>query len=278
MNTQNANTSQVVLVTGASSGIGKAIAKQLISDGLIVYVAARRVEKMQDLEQLGAIALIMDITQEADINQVVERIERESNGVDILVNNAGYAIYGAMEDTSIEDARRQFEVNLFGLANLTKLVLPSMRAKQTGKIINISSMGGKMYSLFGSWYHATKHALEGWSDCLRLELEPFNIDVVIIEPGIIKTEFDDVMLTPMMERSGNSPYSALAKKMEQMTKNSYQKGNASDPSVIAKIVSQAIQAKKPKTRYVAGKLAKPLILIRKWLGDRIFDKIIMNAG
>ena len=278
MNTQNANTSQVVLVTGASSGIGKAIAKQLISDGLIVYVAARRVEKMQDLEQLGAIALRMDITQEADINQVVERIERESNGVDILVNNAGYAIYGAMEDTSIEDARRQFEVNLFGLANLTKLVLPSMRAKQTGKIINISSMGGKMYSLFGSWYHATKHALEGWSDCLRLELEPFNIDVVIIEPGIIKTEFDDVMLTPMMERSGNSPYSALAKKMEQMTKNSYQKGNASDPSVIAKIVSQAIQAKKPKTRYVAGKLAKPLILIRKWLGDRIFDKIIMNAG
>ena len=278
MSTQNVNSSQVVLVTGASSGIGKAIAKQLISDGLIVYVAARRVEKMQDLEQMGAIVLRMDITQEADINQVVERIERESNGVDILVNNAGYAIYGAMEDTSIEDARRQFEVNLFGLANLTKLVLPTMRAKQAGKIINISSMGGKMYSLFGSWYHATKHALEGWSDCLRLELAPFNIDVVIVEPGIIKTEFDDVMLAPMMERSGNSAYSKLAKKMERMTKNSYKKENASDPSVIAKVVSQAIKAKKPKTRYVAGKLAKPLILIRTWLGDRIFDKIIMNAG
>ena len=278
MNTQNANTSKVALVTGASSGIGKAIAKQLISDGLIVYVAARRSEKMQDLEQMGAIALSMDITQEADIKRVVEQIESDRNGVDILVNNAGYAIYGAMEDITIEDARRQFEVNLFGLANLTKLVLPTMRAKKSGKIINISSMGGKIYSLLGSWYHATKHALEGWSDCLRLELAPFNIDVVIVEPGIIQTEFDDVMLTPMMERSGNSAYSALAKKMEQMTKSSYEKGNASEPSVIAKVVSQAIKAKKPKTRYVAGKLAKPLILIRKWLGDRIFDKIIMSAG
>ena len=278
MNTQNANTSKVALVTGASSGIGKAIAKQLISDGLIVYVAARRSEKMQDLEQMGAIALKMDITQEADIKRVVEQIESDRNGVDILVNNAGYAIYGAMEDITIEDARRQFEVNLFGLANLTKLVLPTMRAKKSGKIINISSMGGKIYSLLGSWYHATKHALEGWSDCLRLELAPFNIDVVIVEPGIIKTEFDDVMLTPMMERSGNSAYSALAKKMEQMTKSSYEKGNASQPSVIAKVVSQAIKAKKPKTRYIAGKLAKPLILIRKWLGDRIFDKIIMSAG
>lgn len=278
MNTQNVNTPKVALVTGASSGIGKAIAKQLLEDGLIVYVAARRVEKMQDLEQLGAIALGMDITKEDDLKRVVERIESDRNGVDILVNNAGYAIYGAMEDTTIEDARRQFEVNLFGLANLTKAVLPTMRAKQSGKIINISSMGGKIYTPFGSWYHATKHALEGWSDCLRLELAPFNIDVVIIEPGVIKTEFGDVMLAPMMERSGNSAYSTMAKKMEQMTKNSYEQGNASDPSVIAKVVSQAVKAKKPRTRYVAGKLAKPMIFLRKWLGDRLFDKIIMNAG
>lgn len=278
MNTHNVNTPKVALVTGASSGIGKEIAKQLIEDGLTVYVAARRITKMQDLEQLGAIALEMDITQEEDVERVVSQMEKDGNSVDILVNNAGYAIYGAMEDTTIEDARRQFEVNLFGLANLTKLVLPTMRAKKSGKIINISSMGGKMYSLFGSWYHATKHALEGWSDCLRLELAPFNIDVVIIEPGIIKTEFDDVMLAPMMERSGNSAYSAMAKKMKQMTKSSYEKGKASDPSVIAKVVSQAIKARKPKTRYVAGKLAQPLILIRKWLGDRIFDKLIMNAG
>ncbi len=278
MKNQNADTPKVALVTGASSGIGKAIALQLIEDGLTVYVAARRMEKMQDLEQRGAIALKMDITREEDIKKVVEQIDTDRNGVDILVNNAGYAIYGAMEDTTIEDARRQFEVNLFGLASLTKSVLPSMRAKQAGKIINISSMGGKIYTPLGSWYHATKHALEGWSDCLRLELAPFNIDVVIIEPGAIKTEFGDVMLAPMMERSGNSAYSAMAKKMEQMTKSSYEKGNASEPAVIAKVVSQAVKAKKPKTRYAAGKFAKPMMFMRKWLGDRLFDKIIMNAG
>ena len=271
------NSQTVALVTGASSGIGKEIAKQLIEDGLIVYVAARRIEKMKDLEQLGAIALRMDITQDRDIKDVVEQIENNHKGVDILVNNAGYAIYGAMEDTTIEDARRQFEVNLFGLANLTKSVLPTMRAKKSGKIINISSMGGKIYTPLGSWYHATKHALEGWSDCLRLELAPFNINVVIIEPGIIKTEFDDVMLEPMMERSGNSAYSDMAKKLKQRTKQSYEKRNASEPTVIAKVVSQAVKAKKPKTRYVAGKLAKPLIFLRKWLGDRIFDKIISGA-
>ncbi|MFM2312818.1 MAG: hypothetical protein RLZZ04_2094 [Cyanobacteriota bacterium] len=277
MNIQNTNMPKVALVTGASSGIGKAIALQLISDGLIVYVAARRVEKMRDLEQLGAIALKMDITQEQDIKRVVEQIEREHDGVDILVNNAGYAIYGAMEDTTIEDARRQFEVNLFGLASLTQAVLPQMRAKKSGKIVNISSIGGKIYSLLGSWYHATKHALEGWSDCLRLELASFNIDVIIIEPGVIKTEFGDVTIPAMMKRSGNSAYSVMAKKIEKIIKSYNDPGNASDPSVIAKVVSQAIKAKKPKTRYVAGKLARPLILMRKLLSDHLFDKIIMST-
>ncbi len=251
---------KVALVTGASSGIGKEIAKQLLQDGLEVYVAARRVEKMKELENLGAITLKMDITEEDDIKRVVEQIQENHQGLDVLVNNAGYGIYGAMEDTTIEDARRQFEVNIFGLARLTQLVLPYMRNQKSGKIINISSMGGKIYSPLGSWYHATKHALEGWSDCLRLELTPFNIDVVIIEPGIIQTEFGDVMIQPMMERSGNSAYSAMAKKMEQATKKSYEDGGASHPSVIAKVVSQAVKAKKPKTRYAVGKLAAILIL------------------
>ena len=271
------STKKVALVTGASSGIGKAIAEQLLADDLKVYVAARRIEKMQDLENLGAVALQMDITQEADIQNVVEQIQTKENRIDVLVNNAGYAIYGAMEDTTIEDARRQFEVNLFGLARLTQLVLPLMRANQSGKIINMSSMGGKIYTPLGSWYHATKHALEGWSDCLRLELAPFNIDVVIIEPGAIQTEFGDVMLEPMIARSGNSAYSDIAKKMAQATKNAYEKGNSSPPSVIAKVVSQAIKAKKPKTRYAAGKFAEPLIFIRKWFSDRIFDKIIVST-
>ena len=278
MNTKNKNLSRVALVTGASSGIGKAIAFQLIEDGLTVYVAARRVEKMQDLEQRGAVVLKMDITVEEDINRAIEQIANDHNSIDVLVNNAGYAVYGAMEDTTIEDARRQFEVNLFGAANLTKAVLPAMRAKKSGKIINISSIGGKTYNPLGSWYHATKHALEGWSDCLRLELAPFNIDVVIIEPGVIKTEIFNLMLVQMMERSGNSAYSAMAKKIAEAVENSQKQGNASDPSVIAKVVSQAVKAKKPKTRYAAGKFAKPLLLMRKWFSDRIFDKIIMSAG
>ena len=268
------NTQKVALVTGASSGIGKAIAKQLIEDGLVVYVAARRVEKMQDLESLGAMVLKMDITQEEDVKNVVEKIAKNHNSIDVLINNAGYGMYGAMEDTTIEDARKQFEVNLFGLANLTKSVLPGMRAKKSGKIINISSMGGKIYTPLGAWYHATKHALEGWSDCLRLELSPFNIDVVIVEPGVIKTEFGDVMLAPMIERSGNSAYGEIAKKLEQRMKESYEQGFASDPEVIAKVVSQAVKAKKPKTRYAAGQFAKPLMFLRKWLSDRAFDKII----
>ncbi|NER35696.1 MAG: SDR family NAD(P)-dependent oxidoreductase [Oscillatoria sp. SIO1A7] len=268
---------KVALVTGASSGIGKEIAKQLLEDGLVVYVAARRLEKMKDLEALGAIALKMDITKEEDIQYVVEEIKKSNGGIDVLINNAGYAIYGAMEDTTIEDARRQFEVNIFGLARLTQLALPYMRGQKSGKIINMSSMGGKIYTPLGAWYHATKHALEGWSDCLRLELTPFNIDVVIIEPGAIETEFGDVMLQPMIERSGNSAYSDMATKMVNMTKESYEKGGGSHPSVIAKLVSKAVKAQKPKTRYAGGKFAKPFMFVRKWLGDRIYDKIMLGS-
>ena len=184
---------KTVLITGASSGIGKDTAKTLIAQGYTVYVAARRLEKMAELETLGAIAIKMDITNDNDIKNVVNRINANHGGVDILINNAGFGMYGAMEDTSIDDARYQFEVNLFGLARLTQLVLPYMRAQRSGTIVNVSSMGGKVYTPLGSWYHATKHALEGWSDCLRLELAAFNINVVVIQPGAIQTEFGDVM-------------------------------------------------------------------------------------
>ncbi len=265
------NQAKVVLVTGASSGIGKAIATQLLAEGHIVYAAARRVDKMVDLEKLGAIALKMDITQNEDIQNVVNTIEQKHGALDVLVNNAGYGIYGAMEDTLLEDARRQFEVNLFGLARLTQLVLPAMRAKGSGKIINMSSMGGRTYFPLGAWYHATKHALEGFSDCLRVELAPFNIQVIIIEPGAIQTEFGDVMMAPMMARSGHTAYAEQARAMVKNAKASYEQGDSSPPSVIADIVSQAIKAKKPKTRYAAGKYAKPLIFVRKWFGDRFFD-------
>lgn len=267
---------QVALVTGASSGIGKATAKRLLDDGLIVYGAARRLEEMQDLGERGGTALEMDITQEEDIRRVVGQIETEHGGVDVLVNNAGYAVYGAVEDTSIEDARRQFEVNLFGLARLTQLVLPHMRRQRSGTIINMSSMGGKVYTPLGAWYHATKHALEGWSDCLRLELAPFGIRVVIIEPGLIATEFGDVMSGPLLERSGSGAYAAMARSVSQATAQSYKDGGGSPPEVIAEAVAEAVAAEHPKTRYARGRLAKPLLVLRRLLPDQLFDRLIMS--
>jgi short-subunit dehydrogenase len=269
-------TQKVALVTGASSGIGKETAKQLLSDGLVVYAAARRIEKMKDLAELGAIVLKMDVTKEEDLISGINQITAQHGGVDVLVNNAGYGMYGAVEDTSIDDARFQFEVNIFGLARLTQLVLPYMRAQRAGKIINISSMGGKIYTPLGAWYHATKHALEGWSDCLRIELAPLGIAVIIIEPGMIATEFGDVMISQMMARSGQSAYSDLAKKLEKATRSTYEKGQGSPPSVIAKLISKAVKSKNPKTRYAAGYLSQPLIFLRKILSDRMFDKLILN--
>ncbi|MEO0333342.1 MAG: oxidoreductase [Bacteroidota bacterium] len=180
---------KVILVTGASSGIGKATALQLLSAGHTVYGLARRVENMQDLVKAGGKALPMDVTQHAQVKAVIQDIIQKEKRIDVLINNAGYAVYGAIEDVSYEDAKRQFEVNLFGLAEVTKAVLPAMRNQKSGTIINVSSVGGKIFTPLGAWYHATKHALEGWSDCLRLELRSFGIDVVVIQPGAIKTEF-----------------------------------------------------------------------------------------
>ena len=267
---------KVILITGASSGMGKETALQLIKEGYTVYGAARRVEQMKDLEEKGGHALAMDVTNEEQMKAAVSKIIEKQGRIDVLVNNAGYAIYGAVEDTTIADARRQFEVNIFGLARLTQLVLPHMRKQGSGRIINTSSMGGKIYTPLGAWYHATKHALEGWSDCLRLELKQFGIDVVIIEPGIIKTEFGDVMTAPMMERSGTTAYATLAKSVEKATSDSYEKGGSSPASVISNLISKAVKARKPKTRYVAGKLAKPLMFVRKYFGDRFFDWAVMS--
>lgn len=265
---------KTILLTGASSGIGKATAQRLLAEGYRVYVAARRVEKMQDLAQQGAILLAMDVTDEAQVVAAIERITNEQGGVDVLINNAGFGMYGAMEDTSINEARYQFEVNLFGLARLTQLVLPSMRQRRAGTIINISSMGGRIYTPLGTWYHATKHALEGWSDCLRVELAPFGIKVVIIEPGLIKTEFDAVMIEPMLKRSGTSAYAQMARKVAKTSRLAYSARIASPPSLIAATISKVLKTRRPQTRYVVGALARPMLFLRRLLGDRIFDRIL----
>jgi short-subunit dehydrogenase len=270
------NKGQVVLVTGASSGIGKETAKTLLREGYTVYGAARRVEKMEDLKKLGGIPLKMDITKEEDVVAVVEQIRQRHGGVDILINSAGFATYGAVEDTTCDEARYQFEVNMFGLARITQLVLPYMRQKRAGKIVNISSMGGKIYTPLGAWYHATKHALEGWSDCLRFELRQFNIDVIIIEPGPIATEFANVVFEQTQERSAEGPYSQMVESMASSATRAREQGRSlgSPPSVVANTICRAIKANRPRTRYVAGSMARPLMFVRKYLGDRVFDWVL----
>jgi len=268
---------KVILVTGASSGIGKATALQLIKEGHIVYGAARRTDKMQDLVTAGGHALKLDVTDEANVKQVVADIIHNEGKIDVLVNNAGYAVYGPIEEVSLEDARRQFEVNIFGLASITQLVIPHMRKAKSGTIINISSVGGKIFTPFGGWYHATKHALEGWSDCLRLEMQDFGIDVVIIEPGIIKTEFAEVLYDPMVERTKGGPYEKTSKMLAEATVEMYKDPKAtSPPEGIAETISKAISAKNPKTRYASGKMAKPVLFLRKWTSDKLFGKMMMS--
>lgn len=264
------------LVTGASSGMGKSIAKRLIADGYLVYAAARNTDKMADLALLGAVPLRMDLSKETEITAAVAAITERSGGIDVLVNNAGYGLYGPVEDVALDEARHQFEVNVFGPARLTQLLLPAMRARGKGTIVNITSMGGKIYTLLGAWYHATKHALEGWSDSLRLEVEPFGIRVVVIEPGQIETGFGDAAGRGIRERSRSTAYAGVAKRVADVMDRSYGHGRGTDPKVIADVVGDAVNSRQPRTRYAAGKYAKMMIWVRKWLGDRVFDRLIKS--
>lgn len=267
---------KVILITGASSGMGKKSAQLLIQEGYKVYCVARRIEQMQDLKEMGGFPLQMDVSNEKQIDEVITKIIDVEGKIDVLWNNAGFGLYGSVEEIPVEEARKQFEVNLFGLAAITQKVVPYMRKAKSGTIINTSSMGGKMYTPMGAWYHASKHAVEGFSDCLRLELKPFNIDVVILEPGIIKTEFGDVMLSNISRYSAEGAYSIMTKKLIAATEKMYNKNQGSESSVIAKTVLKIVKASKPKTRYRKGFLAKPMVWLRLNLGDRIFDKIVMS--
>ena len=263
-------TSRIALVTGASSGIGEATATRLAAAGLTVYGAARRADRVAQLA--GVIPISMDITDDAQVSAAVQRIIDEQGRLDVLVNNAGYAQYGPVEDISIDAARRQFDVNIFGLARLTQLVIPHMRAQGKGTIVNVSSMGGRIYTPLGAWYHATKHALEGWSDCLRVELKPMGIDVVIVEPGGIATEFSEVLAEHTGEVS--APYVELqAKVARTLTDPSFTR-KLSPPTLIADTILKAVQSPKPKARYMAGYLAKPMWRLRRFGGDGMYDRAV----
>lgn len=265
---------KVILVTGASSGIGKVSAEELIKDDHIVYCAARNVEKMKDLEKEGGKILKMDVSTKESIEVGINKIIEEQGKIDVLWNNAGFGLYGPVEEISIEKARYQFDVNLFGVAELTQLVLPHLRKQKSGLIINTSSMGGKIYTPLGAWYHATKHALEGWSDCLRLELKEFGINVVVLEPGLIETGFASGVESHFPPESMNGPYQKIVQGVMNAASGGSMKG--SSPMVIAKTVKKIVNAKRPKTRYLVGKMAKPLVYIRKLFSDTLYDKIIMS--
>lgn len=270
-------TTKVALVTGASSGIGESTARKLRSLGFTVYGAARRKDRLQKLTSDGIRPLEMDVTDEQSMTAGVTKIIEETARIDVLVNNAGYGSYGAIEDVSIAEGRRQFEVNVFGAMALTQLVLPHMRKQRSGTIVNITSMGGKIYTPLGGWYHGTKFALEALSDCLRLEVAPFGIDVVVIEPGGIATEWGGIAADHLEETSDGSAYEEQARAVAASLRSESNANRNSPPSVISDAIGKAVSARRPKTRYAVGFGAKPLITARGILTDRQFDSVITRA-
>jgi NAD(P)-dependent dehydrogenase (short-subunit alcohol dehydrogenase family) len=271
-------TTKIAIVTGASSGIGHATALRLRTSGYTVYAGARRLERMKDLADAGIHVAELDVTDDASMVAVVDQVMKDTGRIDVLVNNAGYGSFGALEDVPNEEGRRQFGVNVFGLARLTQLVLPHMRAQHSGRIINMSSMGGRIHEPLGSWYHATKFAVEGMSDALRLEVAPFGIDVVLIEPGGMNTEWGAIAADNLITASAHTAYADQAPGVARMLRSSDRKPRrGSSPDVIAKAVVRAAAARRPKTRYLLGPGAKPLVTLHTLLPDRVFDSLIKRV-
>ncbi|MFB6456594.1 oxidoreductase [Chitinophaga sp. Hz27] len=265
---------KVVLITGASTGMGKETALLLANSGYTVYGAARRTALMQDLIPVGVQVLSMDVTNDEQMVAGINTIIAKEGRLDILINNAGFGSYGAIEDVPMADARYQLEVNVIGALRLIQLVLPHMRSQGGGKIVNISSIGGKVATPFGGWYHASKFALEALSDSLRNEVRPFNIAVIVIEPGGVESEWGDIAFKSLLKVSGNGAYKAMVERFAKAFEKTMHKNAA--PAVIAQLIKKALAAKKPKTRYHGGYMAGPILAARKLLGDRMIDKAIAS--
>lgn len=268
---------RTALVTGASSGIGQDTARKLQALGCTVYGAARRTDRLQALAADGIRPLPMDVTDDASMSAGVDRILAETGRIDVLVNNAGYGSFGAVEDVPMDEARRQFEVNVFGLARLTQLVAPHMRAQGSGTIINISSMGGRLTTPLGGWYHATKYAVEALSDALRMELRPFGIDVVVVEPGGIRTEWYAIAADHLEATASGSAYADQIRAVAGTMRSESNQQRYSPPAVIARTVGRIVTARRPRTRCAVGFMARPLIAARRILTDRAFDRLIGAA-
>jgi NAD(P)-dependent dehydrogenase (short-subunit alcohol dehydrogenase family) len=264
-----------VLITGCSTGIGRATAELLVSEGRTVYATARRLESIEDLRERGCRTLALDVTDEASMSAAVAAVEEAEGAVGALVNNAGYSQSGAVESVPLESVRAQFETNVFGLLRMCQLVLPGMRREGRGRIVNVSSMGGKLVFPGGGIYHATKHAVEALSDAMRFEVKGFGVQVVVIEPGLIKTNFAETVASAMPEDDG--PYADFNKSVSDATTGAYDGPMArlgAGPEAVAKAIRRALSARRPKTRYPVTPSARLMLTQRKLMPDRAWDAMM----
>lgn len=270
--------SRAVLITGCSTGIGRATALRLAKTGRPVYATARRVESIHDLEDAGCRTLPLDVCDEDSMKAAVAAVEKAEGAVGVLVNNAGYGSDGAIEDVPIDEVKKQFDTNVFGLVRMTQLVLPGMRAQKSGRIFNLSSMGGRMTLPGGGIYHATKYAVEALSDALRFEVAGFGIDVVVIEPGIIKTEFGPTAIAKVAAAAKpGSPYAEFHQRLAASIEDAYSgqlAAFAAEPDAVAKVIEKAIAAKRPDTRYLITAGAHVFVGLRRLLSDRLWDAFL----
>ena len=270
-----------VLISGCSSGIGAATAETLVRAGHTVYATARRTETLADLEALGCHALALDVTSEDSMIAAVKAVEADQGKVGTLINNAGYGEYGPIEEADLDRVRTMFETNVFGLARLTQLVLPAMRRSRSGRIVNIGSMGGRITFPVGGFYHASKYAVEAISDALRVEVKPFGIDVILVEPGLIRTNFERRVNESLeMATPPHGEDTAYADLLAASDKNSTG-GYANDyvttsPEAVAAVILRAVESPRPRSRYVVTSAAKALINLRRFGGDRVWDATIRS--
>lgn len=264
-----------VLITGCSTGIGRASADLLLKAGYTVYATARRPETLVELAAAGAQILDLDVTNEESMAAAVAEVERAHGHVGTLINNAGYGEYGTVEETDLDAVRTMFETNVFGLARMTQLVLPGMRAAGTGLIVNIGSMGGRITFPVGGYYHATKYAVEGITDALRNEVRQFGIDVTLIEPGPIRTQFEDTINTSAAVGNSQSPYADLVAKVQEVNAGAYDSKLLSvGPEAVAKTILKAVESDPPKARYLVTAAARTMVHARRLGGDLVWDAII----
>ena len=271
--------SKPVLITGCSTGIGRATAELLAGDGWNVYASARRPESIEDLKASGARTLALDVNDEASMASAVAEVEGDGGSIGALVNNAGYSQSGAIETIPMDSVRKQFETNVFGLMRMCQLVLPGMRRAGFGRIVNLSSMGGKLTFPGGGVYHATKHAVEALSDALRFEVAGFGVDVVVIEPGLIKTAFGDTAVGSIDETRPEGPYAKFNDDVAKATAGAYDgpfSKLGGGPETVAAKIERALSARRPSTRYKVTPSASMIMGMRHAMTDRMWDRFVSS--